>query len=156
MGFRELVEGSMIIDGPTSVDFQIREASEANANAPIVFNKIKEVPGHRVAINILTRKRLCESFGISPGELIDILSWAMDNPVDPQIIDSSEAPVLENTMSAVDLELMPIPWHYPEDGGRYQSSSIIIAQYAGQRNTSFHRQLTKGNRETCVRLVPVT
>ncbi|MAH98283.1 MAG: hypothetical protein CMA12_02890 [Euryarchaeota archaeon] len=154
MGFRELVEGSMIIDGPTSVDFQIREASEANGNAPIVFNKIKEVPGHRVAINILTRKRLCESFGISPGELIDILSWAMDNPVDPQIIDSSEAPVLENTMSAVDLELMPIPWHYPEDGGRYQSSSIIIAQYAGQRNTSFHRQLTKGNRETCVRLVP--
>ncbi|MBE45232.1 MAG: hypothetical protein CMB02_01040 [Euryarchaeota archaeon] len=154
MGFRELVEDSMIIDHPTSVDSQIREVSVANGNAPIIFNNIKEVPGHRVAINILTRKRLCESFDISPGELIDILSWAMENPVEPQIVDPSEAPVLENTMEIADLERIPIPWHYPEDGGRYQSSSIIIAQYAGQRNTSFHRQLTKNHRETCVRLVP--
>ena len=28
MGFRELVEGSMIIDHPTSVDSQIREVSK--------------------------------------------------------------------------------------------------------------------------------
>jgi UbiD family decarboxylase len=105
-------------------------------------------------MNVLTRQKLCEAFGVQPGELIDILSWAMENPSEPVLTDAESSPVLENTMVDPDLLGIPIPWHYREDGGRYQSASIIIAQYGGVRNTSFHRQLVKDESTTCVRLVP--
>ena len=136
------------------VNLQVREMSSANSNRPMVFNRVKEAPGHGIAINILTRSRLCEYFHVSPGELIDILAWAMENPSEPVVVESSEAPVMDNTMEDLDIRNIPVPWHYPEDGGRYQSSSIIIAQYGGLRNTSFHRQLIRSANTTSVRLVP--
>tara|TARA_B100001113_G_scaffold327383_1_gene300925 strand:- start:1102 stop:2373 length:1272 start_codon:yes stop_codon:yes gene_type:complete len=154
VGFRELVDGSRVSDSPVSVEFDMKRESEISGNEPILFNEITETPGHRAAMNILTRKRLCEAFEVKPGELIDILAWAMENPSEPVLIDKENAPVLDNTMVDTDLSRIPIPWHYREDGGRYQSASIIIAQYDGVRNASFHRQLVKGNDSTCVRLVP--
>ena len=154
MGFRELVDGSRVSDSPVSVEFDMKRESEISGNKPILFNEITETPGHRAAMNILTRKRLCEAFEVKPGELIDILAWAMENPSEPVLIDKENAPVLDNTMVDTDLSRIPIPWHYREDGGRYQSASIIIAQYDGIRNASFHRQLVKGKDSTCVRLVP--
>lgn len=154
MGFRELVDGSREIDGRVSVNFDMRLESERTGNEPILFREITESPGHSAVMNILTRQRLCEAFEVQPGELIDILSWAMENPSEPILVDATKAPVFENTMVDTDLLSIPIPWHYSEDGGRYQSASIIVAQHGGIRNTSFHRQLVKGKSSTCVRLVP--
>lgn len=154
VGFRELVDGSRVIDTPVSVNFDMREESETSGNEAILFSDIIEAPGHRATMNVLTRQRLCEAFEVEPGELIDILSWAMENPSEPVLIESGKAPVLDNSMVEPDLLGIPIPWHYREDGGRYQSASIIIAQYGGIRNTSFHRQLVKAKDSTCVRLVP--
>lgn len=154
MGFRELVDGSRISDAPISVNFDMRVESESSGNEAILFTDISETPGHSAVMNILTRQRLCEAFDVEPGELIDILSWAMENPSEPILVEGEKAPVLDNTMIEPNLLEIPIPWHYKEDGGRYQSASIIIAQYGGIRNTSFHRQLVKGKDSTCVRLVP--
>ena len=154
MGFRDLVNGSRVSEAQISVNFDMREESESSANEPILFSDIIESPGHRAVMNILTRKRLCEEFEVEPGELIDILSWAMENPSEPVILGNGKAPVLDNTMNEPNLLGIPIPWHYREDGGRYQSASIIIAQYGGIRNTSFHRQLVKDKGTTAVRLVP--
>jgi len=149
-----MLGGVIVDDAPISVNFEMRQRSIENGNSPILFTNVKEAPGHKAAINILDRKRLCDYFDVEPGELIDILSWAMKNPTEPKIIPASDAPAMENTMGEVDLTKIPIPWHFSEDGGRYQSSSIIIAQHNGVRNTSFHRQLLVGESETTARLVP--
>ena len=154
VGFRELVDGSREIDTPVSVNFDMREVSETSENESLLFSDIIEAQGQRATMNILTSRRLCEAFEVEPGELIDILSWAMENPSEPILTDSRKAPVLDNSMVEPDLLGIPIPWHYREDGGRYQSASIIIAQYEGIRNTSFHRQLVKAKDSTSVRLVP--
>ena len=154
MGFRDLVDGIRTVKDPISVNYDMKIASESSGNQPLLFNEIIESHGQRAVTNILTRHRLCEAFDVEPGELIDILSWAMENPCDTVPVDPGSAPVLENRMAHTDISILPIPWHYREDGGRYQSSSIIIAQYGGQRNTSFHRQLLKGPDRTTVRLVP--
>ena len=154
MGFRDLVDGIRTVKDPVSVNYDMKIASESSGNEPLLFSKIIESPGQRAVTNILTRHRLCEAFNVEPGELIDILSWAMENPSDTVLLEADSAPVLENRMEHTDISVLPIPWHYREDGGRYQSSSIIIAQYGGQRNTSFHRQLLKGPDRTTVRLVP--
>ena len=154
MGFRDLVDGIRRVEDPISVNYDMKTASESSGNEPLLFNRIIESPGQRAVTNILTRHRLCEAFDVEPGELIDILSWAMENPSDTVLVDADSAPVLQNKMENTDISVLPIPRHYKEDGGRYQSSSIIVAQYRGQRNTSFHRQLLKAQDRTTVRLVP--
>lgn len=154
MGFREMLQGVQVVDELVSVRHEMLERSMASDHRPLLLTNVKESPGHRAALNIIDRDRLCESFGVEPGELIDILAWAMDNPSEPVLVSAPEAPVLENAMEKVDLSTLPIPWHYPEDGGRYQSASVIIAQYGGTRNTSFHRQLLRDATHTVSRFVP--
>ena len=154
MAFRDLLVGVEKIGTETSVIHGIMNGSKQMNHRPLVFSNLKEAPNHSAALNVLTRKRICETFNVSPGELIDILAWAMNNPCEPEIVDSSLAPVMENTMVEVDLEKIPIPWHYPEDRGRYQSASVIIAQYNGIRNMSFHRQFLRDGKHTVSRFVP--
>ncbi len=154
MGFRQMLQGVQVVDELVSVRHEMLELSMASEHRPLLLTNVKESPGHRAALNIIDRDRLCESFGVKPGELIDILAWAMNNPSKPVLVGAPGAPVLENTMEKVDLSTLPIPWHYPEDGGRYQSASVIIAQYGGTRNASFHRQLLRDATHTVSRFVP--
>tara|TARA_S200000501_G_scaffold355738_2_gene377773 strand:+ start:17826 stop:19031 length:1206 start_codon:yes stop_codon:yes gene_type:complete len=130
------------------------ETSNELGDIPLVFSDISEAPGHRAALNVLEKSRLCEMFDISPGDLIDVLAWAMENPSEPEIVDYTDAPVMQSGQEDVDLSKIPIPWHFEEDGGRYQSASIIVAQYSGVRNVSFHRQLLRDSKHTVARLVP--
>ncbi len=154
MAFRDLLVDVEKIGAETSVIHEIMNESKEMNHRPLVFTNLKETPNHSAALNVLTRKRICETFNISPGELIDILAWAMNNPSEPEIVSEGVAPVMENTMSEVNLEKIPIPWHYPEDRGRYQSASVIIAQYNGIRNMSFHRQFLRDKNHTVSRFVP--
>tara|TARA_B100000929_G_scaffold129876_1_gene102814 strand:- start:1524 stop:2795 length:1272 start_codon:yes stop_codon:yes gene_type:complete len=154
MAFRDLLAGTPRDGAEVSVEFEMRDRSESSGGGPIVFNNVVEAPGHSAALNVLVRDRLCDVFDISPGELIDTLAWGMANPSEPMIVDSTNAEVLENRQSEVDLRALPIPWHYPEDRGRYQSASVIIAEYNGIRNMSYHRQLLRDATHTVARLVP--
>ena len=154
MAFRDLLTGTPLDSEEVSVEFEMRDRSESFGGGPIVFDNVVEAPGHSAALNVLVRDRLCEVFDISPGELIDTLAWGMANPSEPMIVDSSDAEVLENRQGEVDLRALPIPWHYREDGGRYQSASVIIAEYNGIRNMSYHRQLLRDASHTVARFVP--
>tara|TARA_B110000881_G_C18548957_1_gene502921 strand:+ start:261 stop:1532 length:1272 start_codon:yes stop_codon:yes gene_type:complete len=154
MAFRDLLHDVHSVDDRTSVIHEMLKYSVERGNPPLVFNNVTESDGHRAALNVLTRDRLCKIFDVTPGDLIDIMAWSMKNPSDPEIINSGDAPVLENTQEEVNLEIIPIPWHYPEDKGRYQSASVIIAQYEGVRNMSFHRQYLRDANHTVSRFVP--
>jgi len=154
MAFRDLLTGAPLDNEEVSVEFEMRDRSESSGGGPIVFDNVVEAPGHSAALNVLVRDRLCEVFDISPGELIDTLAWGMANPSEPMIVDTSDAEVLENRQDVVNLGAMPIPWHYQEDGGRYQSASVIIAEYKGIRNMSYHRQLLRDASHTVARIVP--
>ena len=154
MAFRDLVDSVAEVNEEISVEHGMLDHSTATSHAPVMFNSITEAPGHRSAINVLARDRLCSLFEVTPGELIDILAWAMENPSKPEIVDASFAQVLENTQDEVDLNALPIPWHYREDRGRYQSASVIIAEYDGVRNMSYHRQFLRDKNHLVVRLVP--
>ena len=154
MAFRDLLTGAPLDNEEVSVEFEMRDRSESSGGGPIVFDNVVEAPGHSAALNVLVRDRLCEVFDISPGELIDTLAWGMANPSEPMIVDTSDAEVLENRQDVVNLGALPIPWHYREDGGRYQSASVIIAEYNGIRNMSYHRQLLRDASHTVARIVP--
>mgnify|MGYP002837136875 CR=1 FL=1 len=151
MGFRDLLTKAVTVATPTSCIHGILNASIASENQPLIFDNIIEAPGHRAALNLLERSLLCQSYNITPSELMDIMLEAMLEPEEPLTVANSRA--LECEIEVV-LENLPIPWHHPEDAGRYMSASIIIAQYEGIRNVSFHRQLIIGKDRLAARLVP--
>jgi UbiD family decarboxylase len=130
------------------------DRASASGGKGVVFSDIIESPGHRAALDVLVRDRLCEVFSVTPGELIDVLAWGMANPEPPLVVDSAEAEVLQCKQEPIDLQKIPIPRHYQEDAGRYQSASVIIAEYEGIRNMSYHRQLLLGKRHCVARFVP--
>ncbi len=154
MAFRDLLNDVQTVNESTSLIQDMLAFSVRNKNPPLVFKNIPETAGHSAAMNVLTRDRICKTFQISPGDLIDTMAWAMKNPSSPKIIDKKSAKIFENKQETVDLTKIPIPWHYAEDKGRYQSASVIIAQYEGVRNMSFHRQYLRDNNHTVSRFVP--
>ncbi len=152
MAFRDLLGAARIISEPTSVLHGIFDASFASGHELLLFDNVIESPSHRVAVNLLTRPRLCEALSIAPEDFIDLLGWAMSNPEIPEMV--TNAAVLECPQNEVDLTLFPIPHHWREDRGRYMSASVIIAEYDGVRNMSFHRQFLRDPSHVVARLVP--
>ena len=154
MAFRDLLAGIDPIDSPISVNYDMLDHSQSTSHEPVLFTALTEAPGHSAALNVLARDRLCDIFHLSPGELIDVLANAMAKPGEPVLIERAEAEVLQNTQSEVDLRALPIPWHYREDRGRYQSASVIIAEYDGIYNMSYHRQFLRDANHCVSRFVP--
>ena len=128
--------------------------SSLQSHQNLLFENIKEAPGQRISVNMLTRDRLCEAIGIQPEIYIDTLAWAMKNPSSPEIVSPAEAPVFDCMQDEVNLHNIAIPHHWPQDRGRYMSASVIIAEVNGQRNMSFHRQFLRDENHLVVRLVP--
>ena len=154
MAFRDHLGAATEESAEVSLIHGMLKHSQASGHAMTVYTNIPECPGHRAAVNMLTRDRLCAAIGIEPEEYIDTLGWAMDHPSEPVLVSESEAACFENIASDVDLRSIPIPHHWPQDRGRYSSASIIIAQDNGIRNVSFHRQFLRDENHLVVRLVP--
>ncbi len=151
MAFRDHLAGAHKPDEALSCIHGLFDLSQDLSHSMILAD-ILEAPGHRAALNVLARDRLCTVLNVEPGELIDVLGWAMQNPSNPELVD--DGPVLEQNMETIDLTKLPIPHHYREDRGRYMSASIVIAEYNGQRNVSFHRQFLRDENHVVARLVP--
>ncbi len=154
MAFRDHLGAATVETSKVSLVHEMLRHSKSTGHAMTVFENITECPGHRAAVNMLTRDRLCAAIGIEPEAYIDTLGWAMGNPATPVLVPQSEAACYENNVSDVDLRSIPIPHHWPQDRGRYSSASIIIAQDEGIRNVSFHRQFLRDENHLVVRLVP--
>ena len=154
MAFRDHLSHSESVSKEVSLIHEIWEMSSSQSHPNLLFESVKEVPGQRISVNMLTRDRLCEAIGIEPEIYIDTLAWAMRNPATPEIVSPQDAPVFDNMQDEVDLTSLPIPYHWPQDRGRYMSASVIIAEVNGQRNMSFHRQYLRDKSHLVVRLVP--
>ena len=77
MAFRDLLHGVDCDDDAVSVNLEMFDRASASGGKGVVFSDIIESPGHRAALDVLVRDRLCEVFSVSPGELIDVLAWGM-------------------------------------------------------------------------------
>ena len=80
MAFRDLLGAASIIDEPTSILHGVFDKSKSTGHDLLVFENLVETPGHKIAVNLLTRPRLCAALSIEPEDFIDLLGWAMENP----------------------------------------------------------------------------
>ena len=154
MAFRDHLGAAALVTEPVSLVHGLWRWSAANDGAMAVFHHLEEAPGHRAAVNMLTRERLCAAIGIAPEAYIDTLGWAMEHPSEPLMVPADEAEAFEVRRDRPSLSTLPIPHHWPEDAGRYMSASVIVADDGVRRNISFHRQLLRDDEHLVVRLVP--
>ncbi|MFX1396526.1 MAG: UbiD family decarboxylase [Promethearchaeota archaeon] len=158
MGFREYLDNIEKQGLLRKVDVEVSKILEISGilkemePTPILFNKVKE-SNFRVAGNLFcTKDAISSYFGITPADLIPLLSKAIKNRSEPEII--TNAPCQEVIESDIDLDKIPILYHCEKDGGNYISSAVVISRDPdlGQ-NMDFHRAMQFSKDKFATRIV---
>ncbi len=111
-----------------------------------------DLNGGRAAGNVFsTREKIGKAMGI-PKE--DIVKHVMDAMSAPCATEETDSPVFRQQELELDLTKLPIVKYFPKDAGRYISAGIVVSEYNGKRNVSFHRMLIKDKDTIVIRLVP--
>ncbi len=141
-------------------EFQVRKKIEPDSDVitktlledqsrTVVFSDING--GKAVGNLFSTREKVADAMNIQPDEIVKVLIDAVDNPCDVNVVKD---PIFRSNSIDVNLLNLPICRYYPGDGGRYITSGIIVAEYDGKKNVSFHRMMVMDKDHFAVRLVP--
>ncbi|MEA4977969.1 MAG: UbiD family decarboxylase [Methanomassiliicoccaceae archaeon] len=107
--------------------------------------------GKAIGNRFSTREKIADALGIGPSDIVSAMASAVSSP--KPYVETKE-PAFKATMQKVDLTDIPIPKYFPEDGGRYISAGVIVAEWKGMKNISFHRMMIMDHNTIAVRLVP--
>ena len=145
-GLEETVE----VKGKVSRDLEVTKYLTKAGDKPVLF---EDLDGHRAVGNLwASRKRIEQALRSTPEELSARMLEAMSAPTSPQEVD--RAAFEENIMTDFDLRESAIPKFYTGDGGRYITAGVVITEYDGMRNMSFHRLMLMDDRRLAIRVVP--
>ncbi len=138
------------VDEPVDPDLGITPYLQQDPTQPVIF---ENAAGSRLAANLWsTRDRIAQALKTDREELVHLIAEALSSPGRPEVVDDAE--VLSNTIDDVDLTALPIPRFYPGDGGPYITAGVVVGEWEGARNVSFHRLMITGERTAVARLVP--
>lgn len=158
MGFREYIEqidkeGSLRkVDVEVSKKLEISGILKEIEPTPVIFNKVKESK-YRVVGNVFCTKDVIASyFGVTPADLIPMLSKAISGRSEPEIV--TKAPCQEVVESNIDLDKIPILFHCEKDGGNYISSAVVVTRDPDYgQNLDFHRAMQFSKDKFATRIV---
>jgi UbiD family decarboxylase len=93
------------------------------------------------------------------GDLIVRAKDKLKRRIPPREVAREEAPVYEHTLlgEAIDLDLLPIPRHWPLDGGRYAGTADAVITRdpdSGYLNIGTYRMMLQGKNEVGLYLSP--
>lgn len=146
----ETAEGTVEVKGRVSRDLEVTKYLTKAGDKPVLF---EDLDGHRAVGNLwASRKRIEQTLKSGPEDLSARMLEAMSAPSAPQEVDS--AAFEENVLTDFDLRESAIPKFYAGDGGRYITAGVVITEYEGKRNMSFHRLMLMDDRRLAIRVVP--
>ena len=151
MSVKESLFGDIVtVKGPTDPDTRdVTKALQADQTKTVVFEGLN---GGKAAGNIFsTREKVAAALNIGKEDIVTHIMKAVEAPKPCQTVDSPE---FKEAPREVDLMSLPIPQYFPEDGGRYITSGVIVTEFEGKKNVSFHRMMIMDRNHIAVRLVP--
>jgi len=158
MGFREYLdkidEKGLLrkVDAEVSTKLEISGILKETEPTPVIFNNVKESEFRLIGNMICTKNVIASYFGVSPTDLIPMLSKAISEHSEPEVV--STAPCQEVIESNVDLNKLPILFHCAEDGGNYISSAVVITRDPDYgQNMDFHRAMQFSKEKFATRVV---
>lgn len=148
--FLDKSDETIVVKGHISRDLELTHVLYKEKTKPVLFENLD---GFRAVGNLWsTRERIAQAMGVEPMELTKRMMRAMDNPSPPQEIEN--APFDRNVLTDFDLRESAIPKFYKTDGGRFITAGVVVAEYEGIRNMSFHRMMIIGENKFAIRIVP--
>lgn len=139
-----------VIEKEVSREYEITKILKENPTKPVLFDNLD---GYKAVGNLWsTRERIARGLGCKQEEMVFKILEAMKNPTTTKVMEDS--PFFKNRLKNFDLRESPIPKWFPEDGGQYITSGIVVAELDGKRNMSFHRCMVIGENRVVARLVP--
>ncbi|MFQ6088280.1 MAG: UbiD family decarboxylase [Candidatus Methanofastidiosia archaeon] len=112
-----------------------------------------KVKGLKVVGNLWnSRERIARALKIERDDLVRVFEKAIENPVPCEKV--SDTPFLQNEITEFDLRELPIPKYFKNDAGQYLTSGVVVAEFEGKRNLSFHRMLVTDRNKFAIRIVP--
>ena len=151
MSVKESLFGEIVTIGGR-VESDTRDVTKAlmkDQDATVVF---EDLNGGKAAGNLFsTREKTAAALNVPKEGIVEHLLDAITSPKQCELVDDPE---FRRNSLPVDLMKLPIPKYFPEDGGRYITSGIVVTEYAGKRNVSFHRMMIMDSGHIAIRLVP--
>ena len=158
MGFRDYIsqidkEGLLRkVEIEVSKKLEISGILKKVEPTPVMFNNIKESKFRVVGNVFCTKNAIASYFGVTPADLIAMLSKAINNRSEPEIV--SNAPCQEVVESSIDLDKIPILFHCEKDGGNYISSAVVVTRDPDYgQNLDFHRAMQFSKDKFSTRIV---
>ncbi|MGA2665431.1 MAG: UbiD family decarboxylase [Nitrososphaerales archaeon] len=137
-----------------STRYEIAALAHRLDGTPLLFEKVREAPGYRVAIGVCgTRALLARSIGVSEDRLLERVLESVERPEPFLTVD--RAPCQEVVEESVDLYRVPILTHCERDGGPYVTAGIAVARDRELGcNASYHRLMLLGRDRVAARILP--
>jgi 2,5-furandicarboxylate decarboxylase 1 len=158
MGFREYINQIDDKGLLRKVDIEVSRRLEISGilkeiePTPVMFNNVKESDFRVVGNMFCTKNVIASYFDVTPADLIPMLSTAISQRSEPEII--LKAPCQEVVESNVDLDKLPILFHCEKDGGNYVSSAVVITRDPDYgQNMDFHRAMQFSKDKFATRIV---
>ncbi len=130
-------------------DCAITAVLQADQDRTIIFDDLEG--GKAIGNRFSTRQKVADALNIPKDGIVNHIMDAVSRPEPYTIVDDPE---FKQVSHEVDLLSIPIPKYFPEDGGRYITSGVIVTEYDGIKNVSFHRMMIMDKDRIAVRLVP--
>jgi len=158
MPFREYIqrleeqEKLVRVSKPISKTLEIAGVLKQIEPTPALFEQVRESDFQVIGNLFCSKAAFAEYFGIQVTEIIPLLTNAIQNRSQPEVVN--EAPCQEVVELNPDLDKLPILFHCEQDGGNYISSGVVLAKHPvhGQ-NADFHRCMQFSKTEMAVRVV---
>ncbi len=145
---RDFIRKDVVIEEEVAADYEIAKILRQHPEKTVFFEDVAGHPDFKVVGNVVpTRDRVCEAIGTTRDGYISAVMRAIDNPIDPTVIDGEER-------SKIELDELPILRHFKGDAGRYVTSGIVVANDEEfSRNVSIHRLLMLDDHTFTLRIV---
>ena len=124
-----------------------------------LFDNLTGFPGWQVCNQIITdRRKWGIGLGVEEGEVIETFNQRVKEPIEPVMVNKTEAPVKELIYQGdeVNLGKLPAAWTSELDPGPFIASGMAIIKDpdTGIRNMSIHRQQIMGKNRTGYLICP--
>ncbi|MFX1594561.1 MAG: UbiD family decarboxylase [Promethearchaeota archaeon] len=158
MGFRDYInrideEGYLRkVDLEVSKKLEIAGILKEIEPTPVIFNNVRESEFRVVGNVFCTKSVIASYFGVTPSDLIPMLSKAIKERSKPEVMVN--APCQEVVESNIDLDKLPILFHCEKDGGNYISSAVVVTRDPDYgQNLDFHRAMQFSKNKFSTRIV---
>jgi UbiD family decarboxylase len=139
-----------IVEEPVNLHYELNAIAfeyGKRDSACLFFKKVRGVPFPHVVNLFGSRERIALALNLPAEKIYDLLPGRMDRKIAPERVAEGPVKEVKRVGTEVDMEDLPLPRFFQEDGGRYITAGLVVArdpEDPGLTNLTFARIQLKG------------